>query len=148
MLYFAFLVDIYKLATDFLPTPVRPWSSPRMMGLGLGLVLGLVLWHLYPWHWPWPWLSGIVFGLVLGLPVLDITLVTAHPPLLPDAGWCSRKHPVPQIGRKMEIMCKERHTICTLKNPSHSSIPKSRVNPLINHTISRASWKNILQGGP
>ena len=142
MLYFAFLV-IYRLATDLLPTPVRPWPSPRMMGL----VIGLVLRHLYgqSWPWPWPWLSGLVLGLVLGLPVLNTTLVTAHPLLLPDAGWCSRKHPIPQIGRTMEILCKERHTICTLKNPSHSSIPKSRVKPIAQ---SRASWKNTLQGGP
>ena len=50
MLYFVFLVDICKLATDFSPTPVRPWPwpCPRVISLGLGLgwsvlVLGLVL---------------------------------------------------------------------------------------------------------
>ena len=65
MLYFVFLV-IYKLATDLLPTPVRPWPSPRMMGL----VIGLVLRHLYgqslalaltlivrPCPWPCPRLA-------------------------------------------------------------------------------------------
>ena len=101
-----------------------------------------------PWPWPWPWLSGLLLGLVLGLPVLDITLVTAHPPLLPDAGWCSRKHPVPQIGRKMEILCKERHTICTLKNLSHSSIPKSRVKPIDQSHHQQSLLKEHFTGWP
>ena len=145
MLYFVFLV-IYKLATDLLPTPVRPWPSPRMMGL----VIGLVLRHLYGQSLAlaWPRLSGLVLGLVLGLPVLNTTLVTAHPLLLPDAGWCSRKHPVPQIGRTMEILCKERHTICTLKKPSHCSIPKSRVKPIDQSHHQQSLLKEHFTGWP
>ena len=52
--------------------------------------------------------------------------VSAPPPLLPDAGWCSGKHSVPRIGRKMEVPCKEETHPLHVKEPI-TFIVKSRV---------------------
>ena len=50
------------------------------------------------------------------------------PPLLPDAGWCSWKHSVPRIGRKMEVPRKEE------AHPLHVKEP-------ITFIVKRVWWK-------
>ena len=48
----------------------------------------------------------------------------------------------------MEVLCKERRTICTLENPSHSSIPKSRVRPIDQSHHQQSFLKEHLTGWP